>query len=405
MEIEQIINYFATSMNTVNSVDDMLWDVAKNCISKLNFEDCVIYLKDDKRNVLIQKAAWGPKTTNENLPAGQAGKINHPIEIPFGKGIVGIVANTGKAEIIPDTTTDERYIIDDVKRLSEISVPIINDGEVIGVIDSEHSQLNFYTQRHLQVLTTIASLCAGKMDIIKAEQQTRDKEMEVLRLSKDFATSQLTALRMQMNPHFIFNALNSVQHYILQGNVVEANKYLSKFSKLQREILHCSSKQFITLEKEIEILDSYLQLEQYRFGENFTYQINMTAEIEPVEIQIPPMMLQPFVENAIWHGLMPRQTERTLSIYFDLYTEDILLATIRDNGIGRAASAKLKQGNGAGKTGHESKGMSMVQHRLQLLQQQYDQPFEAAVSDITDINGEVQGTQVIFKIFIGNKKS
>jgi two-component system, LytTR family, sensor kinase len=124
-----------------------------------------------------------------------------------------------------------------------------------------------------------------------------------------------------------------------------------------------------------------------------------------VEIQIPPMMLQPFVENAIWHGLMPRQTERTLSIYFDLYTEDILLATIRDNGIGRTASAKLKQGNGAGKEQHESKGMSMVQHRLHLLQQQYDQPFEAAVSDITDISGAVQGTQVIFKIFIGNTKS
>jgi LytS/YehU family sensor histidine kinase len=92
---------------------------------------------------------------------------------------------------------------------------------------------------------------------LKAEQQIREKEMEVLRLNKDFATSQLTALRMQMNPHFIFNALNSVQHYILQGNVVEANKYLSKFSKLQREILHCSNQQFITLEKEIEILNGY----------------------------------------------------------------------------------------------------------------------------------------------------
>jgi putative methionine-R-sulfoxide reductase with GAF domain/ligand-binding sensor domain-containing protein len=398
LEIEQIINHFATSMNSINSIDDVLWDVVKNCISKLNFEDCVIYLMDEKRNMLIQKAAWGPKTTREN-------KIIDPIEILPGQGIVGSVAISGQAEIIPDTNADERYIIDDVKRLSEIAVPIVNNGKVLGILDSEHSAKNFYTERHLQILTTIASLCAGKIDVINAEQQTREKEMEVLRLNKDFATSQLTALRMQMNPHFIFNALNSVQHYILQGNVVEANKYLSKFSKLQREILHCSNQQFITLEKEIEILGSYLQLEQFRFGESFTYQVNMTSEIEPVEIKIPPMMLQPFVENAIWHGLMPLQTQRSLSINFDLHSEDILLATIRDNGIGRHASAQLKQTNGSDRAGHESKGMSMVQQRLQLLQQQYDKPFDAAISDITDINGVVQGTQVSLKIFIGNKKS
>ena len=288
--------------------------------------------------------------------------------------------------------------------MSEITVPIVNDGKVMGVIDSEHSQKGFYTERHLQILATIASLCAGKIDKIRAGQQTREKEIELLKLHKDFATSQLTALRTQMNPHFIFNSLNSIQHYILQGNITEANKYLSKFSKLQREILHCSNQHFISLEKEIEILNSYLQLEQLRFGESFTYDINMTDEIDPAEIKIPPMMLQPFVENAIWHGLMPKQGDKTLKIYFDLHTDDILLATILDNGIGREASAKLKQNNGGSNGRHESKGMSMVHQRLQLLQQQYDKPFEVAVSDITDEAGMVQGTQVALKIFVGDKK-
>ncbi|MES2777570.1 MAG: histidine kinase [Bacteroidota bacterium] len=398
LEIEQIINHFATSMNSITSIGELAWDVAKNCISKLNFEDCVIYLKDENRNILIQKAAWGPKTTEEN-------KIINPIEILPGMGIVGHVAMTGKAEIISDTSQDDRYIVDDIYRLSEITVPIINNGKVLGVIDSEHTQKDFYTKRHLQILETIASLCAGKIDTIKAAQQIREKEMELLRLHKDVATSQLTTLRMQMNPHFIFNALNSVQHFILQGNVVEANKYLSRFSKLQREILHCSNQQFITLEKEIEVLSSYLQLEQFRFGEGFVYEINMTNEIEPVEIKIPPMMLQPFVENAIWHGLMPLKTQRQLTIHFDLYTDDILLATIRDNGIGRDASARLKQTNGSLKKEHESKGMGIVQQRLQLLQQQYDKPFDATITDITDVNGMVQGTQVTLKIFIGNTKS
>ena len=117
------------------------------------------------------------------------------------------------------------------------------------------------------------------------------------------------------------------------------------------------------------------------------------------------MILQPFVENAIWHGLMPLQTDRNLSIYFDLYSDDILMATIRDNGIGRTASAKLKAGNGAARAEHTSKGMSMIMERLRLLQQQYDKPFDAAISDITDVNGMVRGTQVALKIFIGNTKS
>lgn len=396
LEIEQIINHFAASMNSISNIDDLLWDVAKNCISKLKFEDCVIYLKDEHRNVLIQKAAWGPKTTEEN-------KIINPIEIPVGKGIVGSVALTGKAEIIADTALDERYIVDDVRRFSEIAMPVIINGAVTGVIDSEHSQKNFYTDRHLQILQTIAALCAGKIETINAEKQTREKEMEVLRLNKDFATSQLTALRMQMNPHFIFNALNSIQQYILQGNVTEANKYLSKFSKLQRDILNCSNQSFISLEKEIEILSAYLQLEKLRFGDNFTYCINMIDEIDPAEIKIPPMMLQPFVENAIWHGLMPKQSAGNLDIQFDLYTDDILLATIRDNGIGRNASAKLKKNNKVNESGHESKGMSMVEQRLQLLQQQYDKQFEVNVLDITDVTGLVQGTQVALKIFIGGR--
>jgi two-component system, LytTR family, sensor kinase len=195
-----------------------------------------------------------------------------------------------------------------------------------------------------------------------------------------------------------------VQQYILQGNVIEANKYLSKFSKLQREILHYSNHNFISLEKEIEILNSYLQLEQLRFGESFTYEINTHEEIDPAEIKIPPMMMQPFVENAIWHGLMPKQGERNLKIRFALFTDDILLATIRDNGIGRKASAQLKQNNGTNASQHESKGMSLVQQRMMLLQLQYDKPFDASVSDITDENGLVTGTEVSLKIFIGDKQ-
>lgn len=400
LETEQVINYFATSISGQHTVDEMLWDVARNLIGKLGFEDSMIYLWNKDKTVLMQRAGFGIKGSMQD----EADK--NVYHVPKGKGIVGAAVESGHHILANDTSADKRYYSADGKiRMSELCVPIIHNNEAMGAINTEHSEKNFYTDRHLHILTTIASMLADKIDMLEAQQQAREKEMEVLKLNKDFATSQLTSLRMQMNPHFIFNALNSIQHYILQGNVADANKYLSKFSKLQRDILHCSSQQFISLEKELEIINTYLELEQHRFGESFSYKISMTDEIEQEEIKIPPMILQPFLENAIWHGLMPRQSERRLSIYFALYTEDILLVTLRDNGIGRKASARLKEISGNSKTGHESKGMSMVQQRLQLLQQQYDKPFEVAISDIADINGEVQGTQVLLKIFIGNKKS
>jgi LytS/YehU family sensor histidine kinase len=280
-------------------------------------------------------------------------------------------------------------------------VPILNDRAVIGVIDSEHPKKQFYTGRQLQVLTTIASLVADKIDKIKAEQQARTKEMELLELNKDLAISQLTALRAQMNPHFIFNALNSVQQYMLQGNVIEAIEYLSRFSKLQREILNHCDQNFIVLEKEIEMLDLYLQLEQLRFTGSFAYTIRLDDHMDPGEIKIPPMILQPFVENAIWHGLMPKQDQRKLEVGFSLTADDILLCTIGDNGIGRQASSRLQQVSANGLQ-HKSKGLSLVYERLNILRQQYQQPFEVLITDLRDEQDNPQGTLVSLSIFAGH---
>lgn len=393
LEIEQVIGYFASSINEQPTIDQMLWDVAKNCIAKLGFEDCVIYLKDETKNKLVQKAAWGPKTTDED-------KIVNPIEIELGTGIVGAVALSGKATIINDTSADTRYIVDDAIRYSEITVPILDNGKVIGIIDSEHHEKNFYTDRHLQILTTIASLCADKMDKMNAEQLTREKELELVTLNKDLATSQLTALRAQMNPHFIFNALNSVQQFILKGDVDQANRYLSKFSRLQREVLNNSDQNFISLEKEIEILTIYLELEQLRFNENFDYSILLDEEMDPEELKIPPMILQPFIENAIWHGLMPKQGLKKLSIQFKLIDDNMLECIIEDNGIGREAALRLKSESQSGNL-HKSRGLGLVYDRLRLLQQQFRKPFTVTLSDITDASGAVSGTRVSLVMYTG----
>lgn len=395
LEMEKVVNYFTHSIYSHRTSEDMLWDVTKNCISKLGFEDCVIYLRDTEKNVLQQKAAWGPKTTEEN-------KILNPLEIAVGKGIVGHVAKTGIAEIINDTQADDRYIVDDQKRAAEICVPIIQQGKVIGIIDCEHSQKDFYTPRHLQIMETIAALCADRLQTIAADAEILKKELHLSALKENLAASQLTALRAQMNPHFIFNALNSVQQYILSGDVDQANRYLTKFSRLQREILvHCDQ-HFILLEKEIEMLRLYLEFEQLRFGENFDYHISLPENIDSSEIKIPPMLLQPFVENAIWHGLMPLPGHKELKLDFSMQKNNLLICSITDNGIGIAASQRLKQIS-THPSQHKSKGLSIVAERLRLLEEQYNMPFSAAITPITDAEGQVTGTCINLQIFVGEE--
>jgi ligand-binding sensor domain-containing protein/putative methionine-R-sulfoxide reductase with GAF domain len=392
LEIAQVTNYFSATIHQQETMDELLWDVAKNLIGKLGFEDCMIYLWNEDKTLLLQKAGYGIKGSMQN-------DLNKEIyHVPKGKGIVGAAVENRHYILSNDTTLDKRYYSADGKvQLSELCVPIIHNNEAIGAINTEHSAKNFYTDRHLQILITIASMLADKIDMIAAQEQTRKKEMEVLKLNKDLATSQLTALRAQMNPHFIFNALNSVQQYILQGNITEANRYLSKFSKLQREVLNHSDQNFISLEKELEVLNLYLELEQLRFDGNFNYEIKIDSIIDDDEIKIPPMIVQPFVENAIWHGLMPKQGERWVHIHFTLNNEDILVCTVTDNGIGREAAARLKQN---GHTQHKSKGLSLVYDRLNILQQQYGRAFEVTIKDLFE-NNVPSGTEVKLHIYTG----
>lgn len=148
-----IINDFALALLRVNTVDEILWLIAKHAIAQLEFLDCVIYLLDDTGEMLVQRAAHGPKNPQDK-------EILAPITIPLGQGIVGTVAVTGKPELILDTRQDPRYIIDDDIRLSELAVPIFYRDEVIGVIDSEHPEARFYSTEHLEILTTIGAMAS-----------------------------------------------------------------------------------------------------------------------------------------------------------------------------------------------------------------------------------------------------
>ncbi len=155
-QVIAILSYFATSLFDLNKTKEVLWDILENCISKLQLEDCVLYLLDEKTQTLHQEAAFGNKK--------QAGfEIHEPKEIPVGKGIVGSVAKTGNYERINDTRKDKRYIIDDKARLSELAVPIYVEGRLKGVLDAEHSQRNFFTENHIYLFQLIAKLTEKKL--------------------------------------------------------------------------------------------------------------------------------------------------------------------------------------------------------------------------------------------------
>lgn len=181
---------FATSLLARNSEEEILWDLAQNCVSRLGFTDCVIYLLDERKGVLTQNAAFGPKN-----PGGR--EIRDPIALPLGRGIVGSVAATGRPELIKDTRGDQRYIVDDERRLSELAVPIVADGRVLGVIDSEHPQAGFFTEDHLEVLTSIASLCANKLVRVRAETRLRELNLELEQRIED-RTQELVIINQQM---------------------------------------------------------------------------------------------------------------------------------------------------------------------------------------------------------------
>ncbi|MBR9853659.1 MAG: sensor histidine kinase [Algicola sp.] len=202
----------------------------------------------------------------------------------------------------------------------------------------------------------------------------------------------LKSLRTQMNPHFIFNALNSVNNYIAKSDERSANRFLSEFSVLMRSVLENSEEDFIPLTKELELLELYVKLEHSRFSDKFDYEIDVDQQIDVDAFQIPPMLLQPYIENAIWHGLRYKEEKGLLKIELRQLTNDMVEIRIEDNGIGRKKSAELKTTN---QRKQKSKGMGNIQKRIQILNNMYKNRVEVSISDL---NEDKTGTKVSLKL-------
>lgn len=214
--------------------------------------------------------------------------------------------------------------------------------------------------------------------------------------TKRIQQMEMRALRAQMNPHFIFNCLNSINRYIVKSDHKTASNFLTKFARLIRLILDNSASENITLDKEIQTLQLYIEMELLRFDKVFDCSIEVDEEIRPESISIPSMLLQPYVENAIWHGLLHRENGRgNLWIRFRQPSEDLLIAEIEDNGIGREKAKELRSKEAIKK---KSYGMQISKDRIFLINELYNTNANVQVKDLTDDQGAARGTKVTVEI-------
>ena len=220
-------------------------------------------------------------------------------------------------------------------------------------------------------------------------QKLKKRVIEKAEISQKFAELELKALRAQMNPHFIFNSINSIQHFILKDDTDSAHKYLSKFSKLIRNVLENSAHEYITFSEEMQSLELYIELERLRFSSKFKYKLIVGEGIDPENILISPMIIQPYVENAIWHGLMrlkEREAELTIGIE---KRNGLLTCSIDDNGVGREYAMGQKT-----KSGHKSMGLSITNERVEIMNSLYHSHMKITIIDKLNQDGSAAGTRV-----------
>lgn len=236
----------------------------------------------------------------------------------------------------------------------------------------------------LVILFVMFSVFKLRLDVIRRREQKKSA------LQHRIAAIELNALRAQMNPHFVFNAINSVQYFITNNDPDSSQKYLSKFARLIRYVVDNSRLTSIPVKKEIEALTLYLELEALRFGKRFEFEICVAPGVDTEFIQIPSMLVQPYVENSIWHGIMHKEGNGKIEISIAM-KNGALHCTIRDNGIGRKRSVELKRD----KEGmHNSVGMSNTKERLDIINQVNNSAMSVDISDVLDERGNVCGTNV-----------
>lgn len=260
-----------------------------------------------------------------------------------------------------------------------------NEDEIVKLQTQKEIQRNYY------IIGGVILLLSGLALISRLRyKRKRDKEQLTTEFKKQLAQAETKALRAQMNPHFIFNSLNSINSFVIDQKHELASDYLIKFSKLIRLILDNSRSETITLEKELETLKLYVTLESARFDNKFTCFYNVAGDVNTNAIMIPPMLLQPFVENAIWHGLMQKEGQGTITIEISMMNKDYLKISIADDGIGREKAAALKSKSAT----HKSHGLKVTSQRIDMMNKLNSTGAQVHILDLKDEHDNATGTKV-----------
>jgi sensor histidine kinase YesM len=236
----------------------------------------------------------------------------------------------------------------------------------------------------------------------ETEVLTKAHELEEQRISQlrsDFerrvAEAEMAGLRSQMNPHFIFNCLNSIKLYATENDSEKASEYLTKFSRLIRMVLENSRSERVTLQNELTMLQLYADMEIMRFKQKLSFFVEIEPSIDANFVEIPPLLIQPYVENAIWHGLMHKSEGGSVRIRATQPQEEMLQLTITDDGVGRARAAELRSKSASHR---KSFGLKMTSERIALVNQLYQTRTQVAIEDIVSADGQPAGTEVILQI-------
>ncbi|GAB4148741.1 MAG: hypothetical protein Fur0041_22190 [Bacteroidia bacterium] len=249
----------------------------------------------------------------------------------------------------------------------------------------------FWKKTWFWLLLSAGAVAVLGVGVFLRIRQIKRKERIETETQVALAKNELKALRAQMNPHFVFNSLNSIQHFILTNKSTDATKYLNKFAKLMRIILNNSEKSLITISEELEYLQLYLELESMRFENKFTWHIDIDENLDTEYFEIPAMLLQPYVENAILHGLTPKDSGGKLEIIMKLKGNNIQFSIV-DNGIGREKARTMRQLSK--KKDHKSLGMKITQDRLELINKMHGSNLSLTITDLYTENNEPAGTRV-----------
>ena len=328
-------------------------------------------------------------STENNIPSSLALTYSHLSELNQREGNYKIALEHYQKSIEIDQKTFNIKNIRYVNSLISRYDSEVKNNKIKNLArEKEIAELNLTRNRNILIITfvSLALFSVVLYSIYRQRLLKNDKKILVL---------EQEALQSQMNPHFVFNALNSIKLYIINNEQKNAVYYLNKFSKLIRNILEASKVKEVSLSEELSTMNLYMSIENIRFSNEIDYIEKVDESINLERIKVPPLILQPFLENAIWHGLSSKKGEKKVSLTVNKTSEDFIQIDIEDNGVGREKAFKIKTGKSLNR---KSIGIDLTKQRLRNFTNEFKNDFSLTYEDLKDGSGKATGTKVCIQI-------